>query len=92
MAGMGFSHYALIGWIMYNGDVNQTFEGDNNVLIQQTAKFLVKCFGDMKKGNPVMQTVEFLYQDYPESNDTSLAGCYNMIMKRAKSLVTEIAG
>lgn len=33
MGGLGFSHHALIGPIVYNGDVNQTFEGDNNVLI-----------------------------------------------------------
>jgi len=33
MGGLGFSHHALIGPNVYNGDVNQTFEGDNNVLI-----------------------------------------------------------
>jgi len=43
MGGIGFSHHALLGMNIYNGDVNQTFEGDNNILTQQAGKFLMKA-------------------------------------------------
>ncbi len=56
MGGLGFSSHALIGPIVYNGDVNQTFEGDNNVLVMQTAKFLLKATSEIP-------TCEFLKQE-----------------------------
>ena len=63
MGGLGYSHHALIGPIVYNGDVNQTFEGDNNVLIMQTAKFLMKATADTP-------TCGFLSQETVTVGDT----------------------
>jgi acyl-CoA oxidase len=35
---------------MNNSEVNQTWEGDNNVLVQQTAKFLLDLLKLKMKG------------------------------------------
>lgn len=32
--GLGYSYYAKIGILRNNFDINQTWEGDNNVLLQ----------------------------------------------------------
>ena len=39
--GLGYSYYSFFSQAMDNIDINQTWEGDNNVLLQQTAKFLL---------------------------------------------------
>ena len=39
--GLGFSAYSGLGERMNDHDVQQTWEGDNTVLTQQTAKFLL---------------------------------------------------
>ena len=39
--GLGYSHYAGLGKFLQNIDVAQTWEGDNNVLLQQTGKYLL---------------------------------------------------
>ena len=94
MGGLGFSHYALIGWIMYNGDVNQTFEGDNNVLIMQTAKFLVKNFKIYSKTKKFMNTCEFLAQpDVTGSQEkTDLASLVKLFSQRAKDVLAKFCG
>ena len=42
--GHGYSHYNKLGIFRDNNDVNQTWEGDNTVIIQQTAKFILDNF------------------------------------------------
>ncbi len=53
--GHGFSWYSKIGQIRQDFEPNLTWEGDNNVLPQQTAKFLLDClqrkFQDRLKKN-----------------------------------------
>jgi acyl-CoA oxidase len=39
--GLGYSHYAKIGILRNNFNINTTWEGDNNVLLQQTSKYLI---------------------------------------------------
>jgi len=42
--GLGYSYYSKFS-ILHSGiDVNQTWEGDNNVLLQQTSKYLLDCY------------------------------------------------
>jgi len=51
--GLGYSHYAKFGILRANYDVNTTWEGDNNILLQQTAKFLVDALQSKFKGKDV---------------------------------------
>ena len=81
MGGLGFSYHALIGWIIYNGDVNQTYEGDNNVLVQQTGKFLLKAI----KGD--FETCEFLKLGKVAKPGTSSSDLIQLIDQRAKDKV-----
>ena len=48
--GMGISAYSGIPKILMDLEVQQTWEGDNNVLLQQTARFLLKGLNDKFKG------------------------------------------
>ncbi len=48
--GIGYSAYNRLGALLADTDVTQTFEGENSVLIQQTAKFLIDVVRDKLKG------------------------------------------
>ncbi|CDW72715.1 peroxisomal acyl-coenzyme a oxidase 3 [Stylonychia lemnae] len=48
--GLGYSYYSRFSIIMNNMDVNQTWEGDNNILLQQTGKYLLDVFKMKMKG------------------------------------------
>jgi len=48
--GIGFSHYAGISHWLNDHHVQETWEGDNNVLIQQTSKFLLEVAKQKFKG------------------------------------------
>jgi acyl-CoA oxidase len=53
MGGHGYSRFNLIGALRNNNDINTTWEGDNTVLVQQTAKFLLDAFKNKMKGRPI---------------------------------------
>ncbi len=48
--GLGYSYYSKLGILRANWDIQQTWEGDNNVLLQQTAKYLVDIIKAKFKG------------------------------------------
>lgn len=48
--GLGYSYYSKLGILRANWDVQQTWEGDNNVLLQQTAKYLIDIIKAKFKG------------------------------------------
>lgn len=65
--GHGYSTYASLGRIRDNTDVHVTWEGENNVLIQQTAKFLLKQIQQTFKGKKItLNSMLFLETD-PEA-------------------------
>ena len=66
LGGLGFSHYSMLGKSYADGDVNQTFEGDNHVMIMQTARFILKNLSWMVKGKPIMETCEYLSMADPD--------------------------
>lgn len=48
--GLGYSYYSRFSILQSGADINQTWEGDNNVLLQQTTKYLLDCYKAKMKG------------------------------------------
>jgi acyl-CoA oxidase len=53
MGGHGFSAYSKMGALYSNNDVNNTWEGENNVLIQQTTKYVMDNLRAAMMGKPI---------------------------------------
>ena len=65
--GHGFSAYSAISRIRGYQDVHTTWEGDNSVLIQQTAKFILKVLQKSFKGQKIAPpSLRFLKFDFEE--------------------------
>ena len=72
--GLGYSFYSRFSIILANMDVNQTWEGDNNVLLQQTGKFLLDVFKAKIKGKPVKTaTCDWIKVEPVEGSERCLA-------------------
>jgi acyl-CoA oxidase len=66
--GLGYSAYNRLGAFREENDINTTWEGDNNVLMQQTAKFVLDCVRKMKtKGKEAIPypSMYFLSEEAP---------------------------
>lgn len=48
--GHGYSAYSGLNRIYHGQDVNTTWEGDNNMLLQQTTKYILKIYRKLAKG------------------------------------------
>lgn len=68
-AGLGFSGYNNFQQYLGVVDVNQTWEGENHVLIQQAIKIILKSFTDLMQGKDPIKTLEFLADDYDEFSE-----------------------
>lgn len=65
--GLAFSAYSYFGQLKRNHDASVTWEGDNNVLVQQTARFLLKNLQRLTKGQKLQaKTLYFLRLDFGE--------------------------
>jgi acyl-CoA oxidase len=53
MGGHGFSSYSRLNNMYHDNDINQTWEGDNTVLLQQGMKFVLEAAQSMTKGEPI---------------------------------------
>ena len=80
MGGLGFSHYANIAFVMYQQDINQTFEGDNHVLLMQAARMILKNVVWMHKGKHLLETMEYLSMSDPTHDQFK-------VEQNAKSLI-----
>eukprot|EP01080_Neovahlkampfia_damariscottae_P010924 gene10924-3629_t len=61
--GHGFSSYSRLTILKNDTEPSLTYEGENNVLIQQTAKFLLKCVQKVQGGKKLkskLHTIEYL--------------------------------
>jgi acyl-CoA oxidase len=48
LGGHGYSSLSKMAAFYHDVDVNTTWEGDNNLLLQQTSKFLIKVIRKQK--------------------------------------------
>jgi acyl-CoA oxidase len=92
LGGHGYSQYAGISYLMFNSDVNQTFEGDNYVLLMSTARMILKNVVWLNKGKQLLETVEFLTMQTPEKHhfsDLSSKNLVKLFMVRARDRAME---
>lgn len=50
MGGHGYSALSRLGRMYHDQDINLTWEGDNNMLLQQTTKYVLKIARKLSKG------------------------------------------
>ena len=67
MGGIGFSQYSKMFEFYAAADVNQTFEGDNKILITQTSKYLLKNVFAIMQGKNKKKTRR-TYLEYMEEH------------------------
>lgn len=65
--GIGFSAYNNFGAPMTIIDLNCTWEGDNNVLIQQAGKLILQNMAYLFQDKPLMPSFEFLKEEIPDA-------------------------
>ncbi|KAL9655566.1 hypothetical protein ABK040_002233 [Willaertia magna] len=58
--GHGYSAYNRLGTLREDHDIFQTFEGDNTVLIQQLAGYLLKQFSKQFSGEVIADSISYL--------------------------------
>ena len=76
MGGHGFSAYSKMGALYSSNDVNNTWEGENNVLIQQTTKYILQNLQKAMKGKEVKspllkffnEVLRYIDRLYPKRN------------------------
>ena len=70
LGGHGYSRFNMIGLWRNNNDINLTWEGDNTVLIQQTARFIMNSLKKKMKGKEVkFKSLSFLSKFEDVSNE-----------------------
>lgn len=52
LGGHGYSSYSKLGVLYNDNDVNNTWEGDNTILIQQATKYVFEAGKQALKGTP----------------------------------------
>lgn len=62
----GYTQYAMFGRIEEVNDLNQTWEGDNNVLLMQAQRFLLNSLKAKMNDENLPETLEFLTDEMPE--------------------------
>ena len=73
--GLGYSAYSNFHQYQQVADVNQTWEGENYVLIQQAWKIILKWYTDLLMGKDPIKTLEFIEPSSPE--DFKFNGSYD---------------
>ena len=58
--GAGFLNWSSLPYLVQNYSPNTTLEGDNTVMLQQTAKLIIKTFKAVQKGQPATGYFSYL--------------------------------
>lgn len=95
MGGLGYSWYNGLHVYMTIGDLNRTWEGDNNILFQQAGRLLLKNLSNLLTGQPLMPTCEFLSAEMPEPETfkgsiDNLNDLLDLITFKTESLIHEV--
>lgn len=53
LGGHGYSSFSKLAVLYNDNDINNTWEGDNNVLIQQATKYVLDNASKLMKGKPI---------------------------------------
>jgi len=53
LGGHGYSMLSKLAVLYNDNDINNTWEGDNNVLVQQATKFVLDNAQKVMKGKPI---------------------------------------
>lgn len=64
--GLGYSFYSRFGELIATSEVNQTWEGENYVMIQQAIRYILKNYSNLMQGKNTMKTLEFMDLDLEE--------------------------
>ena len=73
--GLGYTGHSNFCQYQQVSDVNQTWEGENYVIIQQAWKIILKCYTDILRGKDHVKTLEFMEISPPE--DTAFNGSFS---------------
>lgn len=90
MGGLGYSKYAEIPTMISDIHVMATWEGDNNVLLQQVSRFLLKGLQKLGSGSKIeYSSLKFLTEDGLEAEkitfkDSTVLNCPHFLHKLMK--------
>eukprot|EP01126_Amoeba_proteus_P021933 TRINITY_DN2228_c0_g1_i9.p1 TRINITY_DN2228_c0_g1~~TRINITY_DN2228_c0_g1_i9.p1 ORF type:complete len:337 (-),score=54.85 TRINITY_DN2228_c0_g1_i9:79-1089(-) len=73
LGGHGFSIYSGVSLLRLNNEPSVTYEGENNVLIQQCSQFLLKNYKRVKEGQPLHSPLGTL--TWMDQMSTILSSC-----------------
>lgn len=92
--GLGYSAYSNFGEIAGTCEANQTWEGENYVMTQQTIRLILKNYSNLMQGCDTMKTLEWMTTDSPddykfEGSLNNLNDLSKLLAYRANKLVHE---
>ena len=78
LGGFGYSYYSEIDQMLKQGDINTTWEGDNRVLLQQTARFVLKNCNRVIAGKEVHTPHVAYLKDFNNDKQAYLTAAKNI--------------
>ncbi|XP_011443813.3 peroxisomal acyl-coenzyme A oxidase 1 [Magallana gigas] len=93
--GHGYSHASGIPKLYTFYTPGCTYEGENNVMMLQVARFLMKIYPDIKRGGPIHEFVQYLGADLTQKScmteEVALGCLLKAFQHRAARLLSDAA-